>query len=212
VTSPRLSQGEYPDPDVIARLNFMYNAYRLDWRFDDIRNNSELVLGDGPLDGNPELIFVGEAPGRTEAAQGRPFVGRSGQLLDSLIKEALGFERIDVWVTNLVKYWPGDGNPDPGLTHMEAGLEYLRKEIQIISGQRRVIVPLGRLATSAIMKAAASGPPDVIPLGRSHGRMLPLKNGFRMFPMYHPAWALRGKLNEEVLRKDFDKLRRELSL
>lgn len=194
------------ETEIIRDLNYLYSAYRMDSRFDAIRQNSDLVPGEGPMNGHPFLIFVGEAPGKTEALQGRPFIGRAGGLLDKLIAEQLHLDRDDVYITNLVKYWPGQGNPDPSPEEMAAGLEYLRREITVVAGRCRLIVSLGRLAYQAITRPLY-GASWTHPIGKAHGTIVGLKGDFKLFPMYHPSWGLRGNTNREVMRRDFDKLR-----
>lgn len=188
--------------EVIANLNFLYLAYRTDKRFAKIRVKSLLIPGTGPLDpfDSPKLIIVGEAPGRTEVKRGKPFVGRSGALLDEFLDE-FDMPREECYITNLVKYWPGPGNPDPSPEEMQAGVEYLRKEVSIVAGDCRIIVSLGRLAGAYIYGESNFS------LGKMHGIMADLHNDFKLFPMYHPAWGLRAPANADVMRKDFARLR-----
>src|SRR3989338_5663970 len=101
---------------------------------------SNLVFGEG----NPdcEVLFIGEAPGRDEDIQKRPFVGRSGQLLRKSIRE-LGWKEEDVYITNIVKRRPPE-NRDPLPEEIEKYKPYLTRQIEIINP--KVIVPLGRFS------------------------------------------------------------------
>lgn len=190
--------GGKPDPDIDAGLNFLYDQYRRNLAFRNIRDNSDLVPGDGPLDGSPDLIIVGEAPGKTEAEWGVPFVGRSGKFLDELLLY-INTERKRCYVTNLVKFWPGRGNPDPTPLEAKTSVSFLRREIKLVAGSCRTIVGLGRFANQAIFG-------DELALGSQHGKVLDLGTGFRLFVSYHPSWGVRGNTNHQVMLRDWKKL------
>jgi uracil-DNA glycosylase family 4 len=189
-----------PDPDILADLNFMYEQYKEEPALRTLSlTATRLVPGAGPLDGNPKLIMVGEAPGSEEDKRGIPFVGRSGQLLDELI-DLLWLSRDEVYITNLVKFRPM-GNRDPEPEEIETSLPYLRREIKTVAGDCRLIVGLGRLACGAISGGKAT------PIGKLHGTTFPLLNGFKLFCTYHPSWAMRTKYNKSQIYSDFKKLR-----
>src|SRR5918995_2203151 len=99
-----------------------------------------LVPGEGPEDA--ELMVVGEAPGRFEDEQGRPFVGRAGQLLGEVLAEA-GLARSEVFITNVVKARP-PGNRDPTRAEVEHWMPVLEQQLAIVAP--RLVVPLGRHA------------------------------------------------------------------
>jgi uracil-DNA glycosylase len=144
-----------------------------------------LVPGEGPEDA--DVMVVGEAPGRFEDEQGRPFVGRAGQLLDEVLAEA-GFARSDVFITNVVKARP-PGNRDPTRAEVEHWMPVLEQQLALVAP--RLVVPLGRHALAHFAPGAR--------IGEAHGRTL-TERGRELFPLYHPAAALRStKLRETLL-------------
>jgi DNA polymerase len=148
--------------------------------------------------GNPDadLMFVGEAPGFHEDQQGLPFVGRAGQLLDRLLGD-IGLERRrDVFIANILKSRP-PGNRDPRPEEIEACTPYLMRQIQLI--EPRVICTLGNFATKFL-----SGSQEGIT--RVHGRaQLREIAGLdvKLFPLFHPAAALRTPSVLAMLEQDF---------
>ena len=99
---------------------------------------TQLVMGDGSLDA--DIVFIGEAPGKSEDEQGLPFVGAAGKFLDHMLSEA-GMKRDDVYITNIVKYHPPN-NRDPLNDEKVVFWPYLLKQLQIINP--KVVVTLGR--------------------------------------------------------------------
>lgn len=157
---------------------------------------AKTVFGAGNADA--ELMFVGEAPGAEEDRQGLPFVGRAGQLLSELLAE-IGLTREDVFIANVLKSRP-PGNRDPMPNEIEACQPYLWKQIALI--QPTVIVSLGNFATKLLSGnptgiTKVRGTPQVHELG---GRTVFL------FPLLHPAAALRTPAMKDTLREDFAKL------
>lgn len=149
------------------------------------------VPGEGNID--TDLVFVGEAPGATEDSTGRPFVGRAGKLLESLLKE-VGYERSDVWIGNIIKHRPPE-NRDPLPDEIAACEPYLTEQLKAI--KPLLIVTLGRFSMSYFY-------PDG-KITRDHGRMIRLK-GHTVYPVYHPAAALRNSEMAKTLREDFLKI------
>jgi uracil-DNA glycosylase len=147
-----------------------------------------------PGEGNPraKIMFVGEAPGKQEAATGRPFIGRSGQLLDKLIESA-GLKREDVFITSIGKYLPIQGTPNP--FQIKHGATHLQKQIEII--KPKIIVTLGRVA--------ASGLGFIVSVTKDHGKIIE-KDGKTYMVTLHPAAALRFPPLKAVLEEDFKKL------
>jgi DNA polymerase len=144
-----------------------------------------LVPGEGPQDA--EVMVVGEAPGRLEDEQGRPFVGRAGQLLGEELAEA-GLAREDVFITNVVKARP-PGNRDPTKAEVAHWMPVLEQQLALVDP--RLVVPLGRHALAHFAPGAK--------IGEAHGRVL-RERGRELFPLYHPAAALRStKLRETLL-------------
>ncbi|NBO17432.1 MAG: uracil-DNA glycosylase [Proteobacteria bacterium] len=153
------------------------------------------VIGEGSLDA--KIIFIGEAPGKNEDEQGRPFVGRAGKLLDSCLG-SIGLERGDVWIGNLIKHRPPK-NRDPLPEEIKACQDYLTQQIEIIDPL--IIVTLGRFSFNYFF------PNDKI--GQERGKLKRLGN-YHIFPVYHPAAALRNKKFLSTLQDDFLQLSRHL--
>jgi DNA polymerase len=150
-----------------------------------------VVFGAG--DPNADLFIVGEAPGREEDLSGKPFVGRSGRLLDQLLAEELARSRADCYVVNVVKCRP-PGNRDPLPREVEACRGFL--DIQIAEVAPKVTITLGNFAMRALLDTTDG-------ITRRRGRAYPFASGV-VVPTYHPAAALRG--GERVLaemRADF---------
>ncbi len=138
-----------------------------------------VVFGEG--DPDAKLMIVGEGPGADEDRQGRPFVGRAGQLLDRIL-EAAGIPRTSVYITNIVKCRPpGNRNPLPDEAKICSSL-WLLKQIEIIRPQ--IIVPLGSVATQFFLG-------EKVPITKVRGKWFEW-NGIRVFPMFHPAYLLRN--------------------
>lgn len=148
--------------------------------------------------GNPqaEIVFIGEAPGRDEDKEGRPFVGAAGKFLNEML-ESIKLKREDVYITNVVKYRP-PGNRDPLPEEVEACAEWIEEELQII--KPKLIVFLGRHSLQHFF------PNERISL--VHGKLLKKKTriGDTFFALYHPAAALHNGSMREVLIGDFQKL------
>jgi uracil-DNA glycosylase len=139
--------------------------------------------------GNPEaeLMFVGEAPGADEDAQGEPFVGRAGQLLTKII-ETMGYKRSDIYIGNVLKCRPNmpageSGNRQPTGDEMKTCLPWLQAQIGII--QPKVIVALGAVAMRGLMPEISTG------ITKLRGHWL-LYSGIPLMPTYHPAYVLRA--------------------
>ena len=160
------------------------------------QGRTKVVFGNGNADA--DLMFVGEGPGQQEDLQGLPFVGRAGKLLDQLL-EGIDLSRSEVFVANVVKCRP-PGNRDPLPDEIEACKPYLHKQIDLI--EPKVICTLGNFSTKLLTRSqrgitSVHGRPQVHELG---GRTV------RVFPIYHPAAALRSTRTLEELREDFAKL------
>jgi DNA polymerase len=157
---------------------------------------TKLVFGAG--NANADLMFVGEAPGANEDKLGLPFVGRAGKLLDELLAE-VGIQRADTFVTNVICCRP-PGNRDPLPEEIEACKPYMFRKIDLI--EPKVICTLGNFATKLL-----TGDPTGIT--RVHGRPQEREVGGRvvlLFPIFHPAAALRTDAIKQLLREDFAKL------
>ena len=158
---------------------------------------ANLVFGEGNID--CAVMFIGEAPGVNEDRLKRPFVGRGGQLLDDMIK-SIGWKREDVYITNIVKRRPPE-NRDPLPEEIEVYKPYLTRQISIIDP--KMIVTLGRFAMNYFLPTAK--------ITRDHGHALIIE-GRTIFPVYHPAAALRSPIEMMgVLREDFKKIPKVLA-
>ena len=160
---------------------------------------SNLVFGEGNIDS--KVVFIGEAPGFLEDQQRRPFVGRSGQLLNHLI-ENIGWKREEVYITNIVKRRPPE-NRDPLPNEIESYKPYLTRQIEIINPI--LIVTLGRFSMNYFLPMAK--------ISRDQGKVFKWgkwdeKGGKGRFvaPVFHPAAALRSNGNMEALKNAFKKI------
>jgi DNA polymerase len=155
-----------------------------------------VVFGSGNADA--DLMFVGEAPGRSEDEQGLPFVGQSGRLLDELLGE-IGLERADVFIANTLKCRP-PGNRDPLPQEIESCQEYLFAQLELI--QPRVVCTLGNFATKLLR-----GDPAGITKVHGHAEIRTIgPRAVRLYPLYHPAAALYTRSLLETLRADFARI------
>jgi len=157
---------------------------------------TQVVFGNG--DSDADLMFVGEGPGFHEDQQGLPFVGRAGQLLDELLGE-IGLDRSKVFVANVVKCRP-PGNRDPQPDEIESCRPYLWKQVELIEPD--VVCTLGNFATKLLTRSSrgitqVAGKPQE---GEVGGRRVVL------YPLFHPAAALRTPATRERLREDFARL------
>lgn len=145
--------------------------------------SERLVFGEGAEDA--DLMLIGEAPGEEEDLQGRPFVGRAGQLLDRIL-ESVGLSRDDVYITNIVKFRPpGNRNPRPEEIHASEPL--LLEQIRLIRPQ--VIATLGNVPTQWFLNGR-----DGITKVRGQWHAW---NDVRVFPLFHPAYLLRNPSREQ---------------
>jgi uracil-DNA glycosylase len=167
-----------------------------------VATRQSVVFGAGNADA--ALMFVGEAPGVSEDQQGLPFVGQAGRLLDTLLDE-IGMARSEVFIVNTLKCRP-PGNRDPQPAEIENCSGYLYRQVELI--EPRVICSLGNFSTKLLRGeptgiSRVHGQPEVLSFG---GRVL------RLYPLYHPAAALRSQATLQALREDFSRIPRLLAL
>lgn len=160
--------------DKRASLAAHYGLFRQ--LFKDQFKGSNFVPGEGNIDS--EIVFVGEAPGYHENEKRKPFVGKSGEYLESLL-ELAEIKRGDVFITNFMKYQP-PGNRDPKGDEVPVCMHLLRKELEILAP--KIVVTLGRFSTSLFFEQPH--------MGTLAGTMWPNRRGFIVLPMYHPAAAM----------------------
>lgn len=151
------------------------------------------VPGEGSA--NAEIVFLGEAPGKKEAAIGRPFVGPAGKVLRKLIAD-MGISENDVYITSPVKYLPEYVTPT--LEDIEHGKTHLIKQLNVI--KPKFIVLMGRVAALAMLNKSIS-------VAKEHGTILK-QDGYRFLITYHPAAPLYSPKVKAELEKDFKMLKK----
>jgi len=161
------------------------------------------VIGEGSH--YAKIMFIGEAPGKNEAEQGRPFCGASGRILDELLAST-GISRPDVYITNIVKDRP-PMNRDPLPEEIEIYAPYLDRQIEIIRPQ--VVVTLGRFSMVYIMNRLGLSS-QLQPISKAHGKSFNADTSYgsvKIIPLYHPAVAVYNSNMKEELKKDFEILK-----
>ncbi|MEO1287362.1 MAG: uracil-DNA glycosylase family protein, partial [Chloroflexota bacterium] len=197
-------------PDVIARKEKALKDLRL-----DLLNAKESplyayrteqryypVLGEGYADAN--IMIVGESPGKQEAETGKPFIGPSGEVLDSLL-DVIELSRADVWLTNILLDRAPD-NRDPNKEELDYYGVYLDKMIEIVDP--RVIVTLGRFSMTYILRKF-NLPEKTQTISKLHGKLIQIEAeniNLHIMPMYHPAMVLYNPSKRDVLRQDMQRL------
>lgn len=153
---------------------------------------TQLVMGEGNPDA--DIVFIGEAPGKKEDEQGKPFVGASGRFLNEMLGSA-GLERRDVYITNIVKYRPPN-NRDPSEAEKRDFWPYLMRQLDIIDP--KVVITLGRHSMECFIPG--------VTISAQHGQAKKVKHGkhsFLVIPLYHPAAALYNGGMRQTLIDDF---------
>ena len=161
-------------------------------------SRTRLVFGEGSP--QAELMFVGEAPGRDEDREGRPFVGRAGKLLTKII-EAMGLKRSDVFIGNILKCRPPD-NRNPHPQEIIACREHLLRQIETI--KPKVICCLGRFAIQVLLNTES-------PISKLRGRFHEFGDT-KVMPTFHPAYLLRNPNDKRLVWNDMKKVMAELGL
>ncbi|MBU4320554.1 MAG: uracil-DNA glycosylase [Nitrospinae bacterium] len=156
------------------------------------KGRKNIVFGEGSIDA--EIMFIGEGPGEDEDIQGRPFVGKAGQLLTKLI-EKMGFKREDVYIGNIVKCRP-PFNRDPEEDEINACSPFIRKQAEIISP--KVIVSLGRISTQTLIGLK-------IPIGKLRGKFYQFED-IPLMPTFHPSYLLRNPKDKWLVWEDAQKV------
>ena len=148
------------------------------------------VFGAGSA--SADWLFVGEAPGAEEDRRGLPFVGRAGQLLNAMIS-ALGLERDQTYITNVLKCRPPD-NRDPLGEEVRSCEKHLHRQIELL--QPRLIIALGRFAAQSLLKSS-------LPIGKLRGQCHSYEPfGIPLVATYHPAYLLRSPLEKRKVWSD----------
>ena len=162
------------------------------------KGRTNLVFGVGNV--NAELMFVGEGPGADEDAQGEPFVGRAGQLLNNMIS-AMGLKRQDVYIANVVKCRP-PGNRTPEKDECDTCSPFLMRQIDVI--RPKVIVALGAVAAKNLLAVNDS-------MANLRGRWYDFRES-RLLVTYHPAYLLRDPRQKKEAWKDLQMVMKYLGL
>jgi len=162
------------------------------------RNRAHAVPGEGSIDSG--LMFVGEGPGAEENIQGRPFVGRAGQLLTKII-EAMHFTRQDVFIANIVKCQP-PGNRAPLHGEIDACAPYLLRQLKVI--QPAVIVALGSVAANYFV-------PGEMKISSLRGTFYDFQ-GSKVMPTYHPSYLVRNEGNRKLRKDVWDDMQKVMAL
>lgn len=164
-------------------------------RLHETRTQTVFARGNG----SSGLCFVGEGPGADEDAQGFPFVGKAGQLLDRMI-EAMGLSRDDVYVANIVKCRPPD-NRKPETDEMAACVGYLERQLEIIEPE--VIVALGATAVQGLLGTTEG-------ITRMRGKWKLYKGRIAVMPTFHPAYLLRTPTAKRDVWNDLQTVLRQM--
>jgi uracil-DNA glycosylase len=186
-----------PSPKATSPIIFSLEAIREEMgdcqRCKLHRTRKTLVFGEGNR--KASLMFIGEGPGYDEDVQGRPFVGRAGQLLTKII-QAIQLQREEVYIANIVKCRPPQ-NRNPERDEIEACSPFLLKQIKAI--RPRIICALGTFAAQTLLKTT-----DKITSLR--GRVFDLQ-GIQVMPTYHPAYLLRNPERKRDVWEDMKRIK-----
>ena len=176
----------------IASLSYLFEKYKGCQKCALGKTRKNLVFGRGLS--NPPIMFIGEGPGADEDTQGEPFVGRAGRLLTKMIS-AIGIERDDVYITNIVKCRPPD-NRNPNPAEISCCLPIIKQQIEILNP--KLIVTLGNIPTKTLI-------PDVPGITKSHGEIRHYEK-WTVLPTFHPSYLLRNRSAIPQAWKDFKKI------
>jgi uracil-DNA glycosylase family 4 len=162
------------------------------------KTRNTIVFGEG--NPNARLMFIGEGPGADEDRQGRPFVGRAGQLLTRMI-QAMRLERADVYIANIVKCRPPK-NRDPEPLEIHTCLPFLEGQIAAVAPE--VIVTLGRVAACTLLETKD-------PISNMRGEFR-YRNGIPVMPTYHPSFLLRAEPDKRPKAEAWSDLQKVMAL
>ena len=174
------------------------------------KENTTLVFGDGDV--NSKIMLIGEAPGKNEVEQGRPFVGQAGKNLQEFI-EILDIERKDLYISNVVKFRPYKINPQTGRIsnrpptkeEIKLCIEQLFEEVKTVNP--KIIITLGNVPLKAIIEK------DSVTIGSMHGQSTEKSfdgQNYVVFPLYHPASIIYRRELRDIYLEDLAKLKNYL--
>jgi len=161
------------------------------------QGRTNAVPGEGNIEA--ELMFVGEAPGRDEDIQGKPFVGKAGQLLTRIIN-AMEFRREDVYITNVVKCRPPE-NRTPHKTEIEKCQAYLLEQLELI--EPRVVVALGKVAADFFV-------PSNLGMTALRGNFYPY-GALQVMPTFHPSYIIRNEGNKIIKKMVWEDMKKVMA-
>ncbi len=163
------------------------------------RNN--LVLGEGNL--NPDVVFIGEAPGEQEDLQGRPFVGKAGQLLDQMLK-AIQLTRKNIYIANILKCRPPN-NRNPFPAEIKNCTVYLQQQLLLL--KPKCLVAVGKISANYLLQTNA-------PMSELRGNWFNYQLGEQIIPLfviYHPAYLLRSPRDKKIAYEDLLQLSKRIN-
>ncbi len=163
------------------------------------QHRTHIVFGEGSP--NARLVFIGEGPGASEDAQGRPFVGRAGQMLTAIIQNVLLLRREDVYISNIVKCRP-PGNRNPMPDECATCMPFLMQQLDVIAPC--LVVALGGVAAGNLLGSREA-------IGRLRGRFHDFR-GIRLMPTYHPAYLLRNPAEKRKVYEDMLMVREAMDI
>lgn len=168
------------------------------------KSRTNIVFGEGGVDAR--IMMISEAPGYNEDKTGRPFCGAAGKVLDELL-ESINLKREDIYIANILKDRP-QNNRDPKLEEIKACTPYLERQIEII--KPKIICSLGNFSTAFILEKYGLKS-QIQGISKIHGKVFEVKSLFqsiKIIPFYHPAAATYNPNMKEVLKKDFQILKK----
>ncbi|MCS5552989.1 MAG: uracil-DNA glycosylase [SAR324 cluster bacterium] len=176
----------------INTLSDLFEKYKACQKCALGKTRKNLVFGRGLS--NPPVMFIGEGPGAEEDTQGEPFVGRAGRLLTKMIS-AIGIERADVYITNIVKCRPPD-NRNPTPAEISCCLPIIKQQIEILNP--KLIVTLGNIPTKTLI-------PDLPGITKARGKIKQYEK-WTVLPTFHPSYLLRNRSAMPQAWEDFKKI------
>lgn len=165
---------------------------------------TQVVVGDGSS--RPKIVFIGEAPGKNEDEQGKPFVGKSGQILRNTLKE-VGFKDEDYYITNVVKCRP-PGNRDPTFQEAKNCFPYLKLQLEKL--KPKVICSLGSHSTRYLIANGDFQNVDKKGITKNRGKFVEINllgNKYTLFPTYHPAATIYRQQLKDTFKDDLKKVK-----
>jgi DNA polymerase len=181
------------DENKRERLKEFYLQIRDCRECDLCKSRTNFVFGSG--DADAAIVFIGEAPGKNEDLQGKPFVGHAGKLLDELL-DSIGFARNEVFIANVLKCRPPE-NRDPNIIEINTCKNYLFRQIEIIDP--KIICTMGKYSTQLVLNTQAG-------ITSLRGKIFKIQNR-TVIPINHPAAALYTPSRFGILKEDFQRIK-----